>query len=104
MIHPNPVMIQISLDHMQHKIVHAFGPFCDELEQNVDQAVKDAIENFDFHTEVRRQATRILSDAIEQSIRSAFSEIRFDQSARKAMAGMMAKGLAKMANNESEDE
>ncbi len=93
-MHGTP-MVRLTLDHMRHEIVHAFGLYADTLKGDVDHEVKAAIERFDFATEVGRMADTILRNEIESALKSAFQELRFDRALKKALVEILLRELSK---------
>lgn len=67
-------MIHIELQNLREHVVHALTMRNQELVVEVDKAVKAAIDNFDFHAEVRNHATAIIKRAVESSIQSAVAQ------------------------------
>jgi dephospho-CoA kinase len=70
-----PVMIRLTLEHMQWQIVQALYPREVELEEATKRAVARAVESFDFEQEVYEQARREIRQKINDWVYHAVHDV-----------------------------
>lgn len=78
-------MIRLEVEGMRHQIVHAFSQHCETMKQQVEEATKAAIDQFDFPSEVARIADGLLRDAIRSALKDAFNKLSWNEAMRAAL-------------------
>ena len=86
---------------MRQTIVHAFTRQQLELSGAVDEALKRAVENFDFDAEVKRVAFDVLRDSCRQAVEAAIWQA-FNYQARAETIAPIVRAALREALKESE--
>jgi hypothetical protein len=76
-----PLVIRLSIEHMQAQILQAIYPREIELKEHIEQAVQRAIDSFDFNAEVERQVISTLRNDMQRRVQAAL----YTAFARKGM-------------------
>jgi hypothetical protein len=66
--------IQITLDSMRQTFVQALIHAHVNIEEEVDKALKAAVESFDFDLYVQNETHAILRDSIKEALKRAFGQ------------------------------
>ena len=77
-----PPTIRIEMDHMRQQIVHGMLAQSKDFEKAVDEAIKKAIENFDFDGEVTRIVRSELTDMTRKALTSVLQNIMYSEEVR----------------------
>ena len=87
-----PMQIKLTLDHMRAEIVHAFAGI--DLAPQVDQAVKRAVEQFDFQREVQTIFSQEITARLRDGIRRELSALAWtDKQFRNELAAVVTAAL-----------
>jgi len=68
-----PLVIRLSVEHMQYQIMQAIYPHETELRDRVKDAVQNAVASFDFNAEVTRQVEVFIQRRIQEYASIAIS-------------------------------
>lgn len=71
----NPISVRLELESMRYAIVHALSTHHEDIQAAVQKATDDAVREFDFEREIRRQVNSQLQELVSSSIRNAMSEL-----------------------------
>jgi hypothetical protein len=82
-------IVRLTIDHMRHQIVSGFSGYIDGLKETVEHEVDAAVKAFDFESEIRRMSAGLLHQAINDSLKQAFSTLAWDAAMRKALAQVL---------------
>lgn len=73
-----PIVLRLTLEHMQWSIMQALYPREVELKECIEEVVKHAFESFDFETEIKRETMLVLRrrvrEEVEREVLSALSK------------------------------
>lgn len=68
----NTTVFKIELEVAAEKVIHQFMVRNEQIEEQLTQAIKSAVESFDFHAEIKNiaqsQLRRALHDAMNYSV------------------------------------
>ena len=68
----NMPIIKIELESMKHTVCHAMTEHLSEMDEGIQEAVKVAVDNFDYRGEISRIANAQIKQALEEAIRRHF--------------------------------
>jgi hypothetical protein len=63
-----PVVLKLTLEHMQWQIMQAIYPREVELKERIEQVVSQAIDSFDFQAEIERQVAQELRNLVRRKV------------------------------------
>ncbi len=66
-----PIVLRLTLEHMQWQIMQAIYPREVELKTAIEQAVARAVESVDFQAEIERQVATTLHNEIRRRVEIA---------------------------------
>lgn len=61
-------LVKITMQGMEHSIVHAMHEHFAQMDDACAKAVKAAVESFDYPGEVRRMAHQMIQEAIKRAL------------------------------------
>lgn len=88
-------VVKIELEGMRHVICHAFTNYQLEIDSQFQEALKVAVENFDYRGEVARIAARVIRDSIETAVTDAMGEMRRNPEFRRKVADLVQGAILK---------
>jgi 16S rRNA G966 N2-methylase RsmD len=66
--HPEFPLVRITLQGMEHSIIHAMQDHFVKMDEACSKAVREAIASFDYEGEVRRMAHQLIKDGIKSAL------------------------------------
>lgn len=84
-------IIRLTVEHMRHEIVQAFGGYVENLKARVEKVVGEVVDRFDFNGEVAKLADNILREHVRDLLRGAFFHLRHDAD----LKGLLVRELAR---------
>ena len=86
---------RIELDIAAQKVIHQFMTHNDHVEEQIRNAIKRTVENFDFEAEITRITTEQLRSALRDAIRYGELEKKVKEVAGKLYNEMIEKEFSK---------
>jgi hypothetical protein len=71
-------VVKLTLEYMQSQLMHAFSDYQGIIKEQVEEAVKQTIANFDFKREVEQLSNGILRDEIRKLLVGSFQRLQYD--------------------------
>lgn len=90
-------VVRITLQGMEHSIVHAMSQHFVKMDDACQRAVNQAIEQFDYAGEVRTMTRELIKDAIKSALER---ELRYGppyEAVKKIAADMVQKAMESVA-------
>jgi ribosomal protein S3AE len=78
-------MIRLELDQMRYQVLHALTLHQAEIQEQVDEALKKALAEFDFDKVIREAVDRELNEAIRKAFGQAVSNILYSSEMRQLL-------------------
>ena len=94
--HEFPI-VKITLQGMEHSIVHAMTDHLAKVDDACAKAVKDAVESFDYASEVRRMTHQLIQEGIKRALERELSYGVPYEMVKKVAGQMVQEALAKVA-------
>lgn len=65
-------LVKIELENMRQTVIVALSNYQGQISQNVNEQLKDIVNNFDFSKVVNDTATKVIEEAIRDALTSYF--------------------------------
>lgn len=88
-------MIRLELDGVRHHVLHAFASYNADMERRVNDALKEALEGFDFDRAVAAEVTVCLKETVKLAIQRAVRDVFDEKPVREAVADAVRIAIAK---------
>lgn len=87
-----PMQVRLTLDHMRAQIVHVFSEI--DLGRDVDEAVRRAIEDFDFDSEIAAIAHGEIRSILHDALRRELQRMAWtDKTFREELAAVVTRAF-----------
>lgn len=96
-------IVKITLQGMEHSICHAMSNHLAQMDTQCQEAVKRAVENFDYAGEVSRMATAMVRDGIKRALEKEIGYGASYEAVQRVAGAMIRESLDRIAGEFAAD-